>query len=135
MPDALYTVILTGMDKICHHSPLFTWRIQHYSWYHVTSGTVGREKILGKYQTIKKNVNMFMGVPSRYNFKQSPRVLHPCQHISEISHKWLKICWSFCRSIFIRKAELISRKPPREDFNNVLLGWWTGGNLKIIKEL
>ena len=39
---------------------------------------------------ILKNVNTLMEVPLWYNFKQSPYIHHPYQHIFGMSHKWLK---------------------------------------------
>ena len=40
---------------------------------------------------IRKNISTLMGAPLRYNFKQFPRVHHPCQHILGISRMWLKM--------------------------------------------
>ena len=57
------------------------------------------------------NVNILMGAPLRYNFKQSSHVHHPYQQVLGISRE----------SIFIRKAKLILWRPLGEDSNNVLM--------------
>ena len=35
-------------------------------------------------------VNTLMGLPLWYNFKLSPHVHNPCQHILRIFHRWSK---------------------------------------------
>ena len=64
-----------------------------------------------------------MQVSSWYNLKQSPRVNHNCQHI-RISNPWFNI--SICVSL-LKKAEVIFRRPPGKDPNDVLsekTNWW-----------
>ena len=62
-----------------------------------------------------------METPLWYNFKQTLHVHRICQHILGSSNGWIKIYSYFSGNIFIRKGELILRRPPEEDSSNVLI--------------